>query len=373
MPIEVKHSGNAAGTAVSSYAGGQAKRQVAAVQSADRRASELRSAYDRDTIRTRPSILRPERPAIQGEDPDFETKFSDAQRQNFNQLADQRDKLKDDPTLTDDEKAEADQKLAIQQDAVQPSKQMKVPKHPSGLQVGETKVDPNTGDTLTLTSKGELEVLSKSTKEAEAKRRSDAREAERKRASDEYDADFNRFTTEGENGKVTDIPAMMKYRAQREAILGGTYSPSDDTDRLDSEAQGLDPEQSAALTDEMQIEAGQRAREARLAQTERTKRQEGYMIRTKLSEAPAAVGETAKLTVEAPDQVFGPYDSRGPTGGKGPAPVTSAADTDSLQSGDVVELNGTVGVLRKVKTTAEAKAQPKGVIVVLNGRIGVVK
>ena len=362
MPIEVKHSGNAAGTAVSSYAGGQAKRQVAAVQSADRRASELRSAYDRDTIRTRPSILRPERPAIQGEDPDFETKFSDAQRQNFNQLADQRDKLKDDPTLTDDEKAEADQKLAIQQDAVQPSKQMKVPKHPSGLQVGETKVDPNTGDTLTLTSKGELEVLSKSTKEAEAKRR-----------SDEYNADFNMFTTEGENGKVTDIPAMMKFRAQREAILSGTYSPSDDTDRLDSEAQGLDPEQSAALTDEMQIEAGQRAREARLAQTEQTKRQEGYMIRTKLSEAPAAVGETAKLAAEAADQVFGPYDSRGPTGGKGPAPVTSAADTDSLQSGDVVELNGTVGVLRKVKTTAEAKAQPKGVIVVLNGRIGVVK
>jgi len=296
---------------------------------------------------------------------------------------------------------------------------------------------------LTLTSKGELEVLSKSTKEAEAKRRSDAREAEAKRRSDEYNADFNMFTTEGENGKVTDIPAMMKYRAQREAILGGTYSPSDDTDRLDSEAQGLDPEQSAALTDEMQIEAGQRAREARLAQTERTKRQEGYMIRTKLSEAPAAVGETAKLAAEAADvavsvarnaaeenaaltdemqikagqrarearlaqaeqtkrqegymirtklseapatgsetaklaaeaadQVFGPYDSRGPTGGKGPAPVTSAADTDSLQSGDVVELNGTVGVLRKVKTMAEAKAQPKGVIVVLNGKIGVVE
>ena len=352
MPIEVKHSGNAAGTAVSSYAGGEAKRQVAAVQSADRRVSALRSAYDRDTIRTRPSILRPERPAIQGEDPDFETKFSDAQRQNFNQLADQRDKLKDDPTLADDEKAEADQKLAIQQDAVQPSRQMKVPKHPSGLQVGETKVDPNTGDTVTLTPKGELEVLSKSTREAEAKRASE----DRKRQIEIYDSDTALFSKDSLDGtkKIVDIPAMIKYRAQRDAILGGTYSPSDDDGGLDGGAQGLDPEQSAALTDEMQIEAGQRAREARLAQTEQKDRQ-NYMIRTKLSEPPATGSETAKLAAESPK------------------PISSAADTDNLQDGDVVELNGAVGVLKKVNTNAEAQAQPKGVIVVLNGKIGVVK
>ena len=330
MPIVVKHSGAAAPTAVASYGGGQAKRNVADAPGILRVGENRKARIERENTRlaaqvaasnasraarrqapidakakTDAETLKHERDLEligartdgrsqadgQDEDPNFEVGFSDTQRQEYNQITDSIDKIKNDPNLTEEDKAEAIDKQMQRRQAIEnsPSRSMKA-KSPylPGRGVGESWQD-DSGNTWVRDSKGIPSV------EVEFDP-----EAERKRRSDEYDADFNRYTTRSDDGEEeeTDFPAMMKFRAQREAILSGTYSPSDDTGGLDgNDSSQLDPEQSAALPDKMQIEAGQQAREARLAQTER--KDQHYMIRTTLSEAPAAVGETKKLAAEA--------------------------------------------------------------------------
>jgi len=335
MPITVKHSGNAAGGAVSSYAGGEARRQVAATQDADRRVESLR----RDNFARKESAQRigaataslqaskdasalgfERQKEMAGIDLEgrrslmqdrakndlYEANFTDKQRQDFNNLEAALQEAKASGEHTPEELAEITSKIQAQQDAMEPQRQLKKKSRwPTGQDVGET-----------WTSEGGT-LLTRNDKGIPVKLEASAADAQKKLDADLLDRSMNMFMAK-DTGVIDYKKAEAHYKKLREIRDGGSWAEpaaprasgqitvngteiDPTTGARDVSGTGLTPEQSANLSPEEQIAAGAAAKAIREGQ---------------LSKQPTVIPSQEEVTVDIKAEVEKVKASMNPTDAK---------------------------------------------------------